>query len=117
MTERLLAASTRAHRPDVVAAVERMMYDTPPGTLVAALQGLAARPDARPQLPGIGVPVLVLGGEEDQVTPPDVLTGLAAAIPGAQLRLLPAAGHVANLEAAPAFNQALHAFLAGLPPA
>jgi len=117
MTRRLLAPQTIAERPEVVAALEEMMYSTPPGTMVAALQGMAARPDARPQLATIRVPVLVLGGELDEITPPAVLAELAAAIPGAQLRLLPGCGHVSNLEASPAFNEALHSFLQRLPAA
>lgn len=111
MPERLLAPATFELRPAVLAAVREMMLATRLETLVAALHGLAARPDARPQLAGIRVSTLVIGGELDQITPPPVLSGLAAGIPGARLRLLPDAGHVVNLEAAGAFNAELHAFL------
>lgn len=112
MLGRLLTPRTIAERPALARALEEMMRSTPPATFVAALQGLAARPDARPQLGGIRVPTLVLGGDQDQITPPDVLRSLAESIPGARLRLLPLAGHVSNLEAEAAFNAAMHEFLA-----
>lgn len=115
MLARLLAPATVAGNPALARGLEELMRGTPPATLVAALQGLASRPDAQPQLAGIRVPTLVLGGELDEITPPAVLRQLAADIPGARLELLPGAGHVSNLEAEAGFNAALHAFLAELP--
>lgn len=94
--------------------VESMIERTRSETLVRALRGLAERPDSRPGLAAIQVPVLVIGGEEDGITPPDTLRSLAGAIPGARLALLPGAGHVANLEAEPAFSRALVDFLGSL---
>lgn len=114
MLARLLTPVTLVERPGLAAGLEQMMRETRPDALIAALHALAARPDARPQLASIRVPVLVIGGELDEITPPVVLRELAAAIPGARLRLLPGAGHVSNLEAEAGFNTALHAFLAEL---
>jgi pimeloyl-ACP methyl ester carboxylesterase len=114
MLARLLTPGTLVERPALAAGLEQLMRDTRPDTLVAALHALAARPDARPQLAGIRVPVLVIGGELDEITPPAVLRELAAAIPGARLQLLPGAGHVSSLEADAGFNTALHGFLAEL---
>lgn len=59
----------------------------------------------------IDVPTLVLVGEHDQLTPPAISQGMAAAIPGAQLCVLAEAGHVPNFERPEAFNDALLAFL------
>lgn len=111
MLPKLLADGAPA---EVRTAVQRMMHGTAPETLVRALHGLAERPDARPALPAIAVPTLVIGGSEDRITPPDVLRALADAIPGARLELIDGVGHVANLEAERAFNDALHAFLQAL---
>jgi pimeloyl-ACP methyl ester carboxylesterase len=114
MLGRLLTPATLAGRPALAAALEAMMLATPPDTMIAALHGLAARPDARPQLPAIRVPTLVMGGELDEITPPAVLRELATGISGARLQLLPGAAHVSNLEADAAFNTALHSFLGDL---
>jgi 3-oxoadipate enol-lactonase len=44
----------------------------------------------------ISVPALVLGGSQDPVMPPDQALKLASTIPGAELGILPAAGHLAH---------------------
>lgn len=58
----------------------------------AAADGLD-RKDLTPELPGLKVPVLVLGGQEDYLTPPGTLEKARALIPGARLVLVPGAGH------------------------
>lgn len=61
---------------------------------------------------GIDVPVLILCGVEDGITPPALSEELAALVPGAQLELIPAAGHLSNAEQPAAFNAAIDVFLA-----
>ncbi len=59
---------------------------------------ILARPDSRPDLPGIRVPTLVLVGEADRTTPHALSAEIAVGIPGAQLRIVPGAGHLPPLE-------------------
>jgi proline iminopeptidase len=54
--------------------------------------------DLLPQLRALGVPTLILHGEDDFV-PVEVAEHVASAIPGARLRVLPRCGHFAYLEA------------------
>jgi len=61
-------------------------------------QAILARPDSRPDLPGIDVPTMVMVGEADQLTPLAVAEELAAGIPGAALHILPGCGHLPPLE-------------------
>lgn len=51
------------------------------------------RKDLTSELPLLTVPVLVLGGEEDYLTPPGCLIKIRALAPGARLMLMPRAGH------------------------
>jgi pimeloyl-ACP methyl ester carboxylesterase len=84
--------------------------------VVAALQAMRDRHDASDTLSALmalRVPVLVLVGEHDAVTPPDEGRALAAAIPGARFALVPAAGHLAQVENPADFDAALLGFLAG----
>lgn len=111
MIPALLAPGTRADQPDVVERVRAMIHETAPATLVAALAGMAARHDSTGDLPGIRVPTLVVVGEHDELTPPDVARAMADAIPDARFREVPGAGHVSNLENPEAFNRALQEFL------
>jgi pimeloyl-ACP methyl ester carboxylesterase len=59
---------------------------------------ILGRPDSRPFLPAISVPTLVAVGSDDQVTPPEHAAEMAAAIPGAELRVIPDSGHLPPME-------------------
>ena len=111
MLPKLLGASTHASRPQVVAAVREMILTTSPAGIVRALRGMAARPASFDLLPKIHCPTLILVGAEDTLTPPADSEALAKTVPGAQLEVIPAAGHLSNLEQPTAFNRALDAFL------
>jgi 3-oxoadipate enol-lactonase len=63
----------------------------------------------------IAVPVLVLVGADDALTPPDAARRLADAIPGAVLETIADAGHLSNIERPEAFDRAVLAFLARRP--
>lgn len=52
----------------------------------------------RASLAKVACPVLVVNGDADRLCPPDRARELTAAIPGARLRLVEGAGHVAHLE-------------------
>jgi pimeloyl-ACP methyl ester carboxylesterase len=52
-----------------------------------------------------------MGAREDKAIPPEKSTDLAERIPGAQLCMLSAAGHMVNIEQPEAFNSALLDFL------
>jgi 3-oxoadipate enol-lactonase len=114
MLPKLLGASTRANRPHVVSAVREMILTTSPAGIVRALRGMAARPASFDLLPKIQCPTLVVVGAEDTLTPPADSEALAKAIPGARLEVIPAAGHLSNLEQPAAFTRALADFLTQL---
>jgi len=67
--------------------------------------------DVRGRLGAIGVPTLVVAGDEDPSTPLPELEAIAAEIPGARLVVLDDARHLGNVERADEFNDALLAFL------
>lgn len=62
----------------------------------------------------IKVPVQIIVGADDKLTPPAISRKMAAAIPGARLLELPNTGHLSNLEAPEAFNDCVRAFLSSL---
>jgi 3-oxoadipate enol-lactonase len=112
---KVLGATTRSGRPALVDRVRRWMGEAEPAAVAAALRGLALRADATGHLAEIGVPTLVVCGEEDEVTPLASSQRLADGIPGARLAVIPEAGHLSNLENPRAFDGALRAFLDDLP--
>jgi 3-oxoadipate enol-lactonase len=76
-------------------------------------QGLIATFDSdyRWVLPWIGVPTLILVGEEDRAMPIGYAEYLQANIRGAVLRVIPQAGHLSSLENPAAFNRQLSTHL------
>ncbi|MEQ1900443.1 MAG: alpha/beta fold hydrolase, partial [Devosia sp.] len=70
-------------------------------------EAIIARPDSRGELGAISVPTLVLVGESDQITPPEVARETADGISGSRLVIVPRAGHLALLEQPMAVNRAL----------
>ncbi len=114
MLPKLLGASTRSNQPHVVSAVREMILTTCPAGIVRALRGMAARPASFDLLPKIQCPTLVVVGAEDTLTPPADSEALAKAIPRARLEVIPAAGHLSNLEQPAAFTRALADFLTQL---
>lgn len=69
-----------------------------------------AETDTRGLLPAIEVPTLVLWGEGDRRSPIHVAEQLRAAIPGAELAIIPNAGHLSNMEQPDAFNAHVRRF-------
>ena len=63
--------------------------------------------DARPLLAGITAPTLVMVGESDKETPPTYAHVLSEGIPHAWLQVVPAVGHLLNVEAADVVNAAI----------
>lgn len=90
-----------------------LMADETGGTALAAqLRLQQSRIDERPALSRITVPTLVIAGADDALCPPERHQEIAAAIPGADLTLLPDTGHLAPLERPEQVADSLRAWLA-----
>lgn len=70
----------------------------------------AGRFDSRPWIGSVSAPALVVRGENDFVTPPDMPAELAAMLPNAELTTIADAGHVTMLDARDEFNKLVTAF-------
>jgi 3-oxoadipate enol-lactonase len=107
----LLGSTTHAERPAVVAQVRALIESQSQETIVAGLQTIMTRPDSAAVLPSIPVPVTVIVGDEDVITPPSDAVAMHHLIAGSTLVTIPRAGHMANLETPDAFNAAMNALL------
>ncbi len=106
----LLSDHTKATRLDLVEQVRRLMAN-PPAGFIGALEAMKHRPDATEELAAISVPTLIVVGEDDALSPPEVAREMHERITGSELAVLARAGHLSNLEAAEEFNAAVAAFL------
>jgi pimeloyl-ACP methyl ester carboxylesterase len=101
--------------PKVVREVTEMIERQPVAGIVGALRALRERPDSTLLLSKISVPVMVVAGDADQITPAAVMREMADTIPGARFMQIRDAGHLTPLEQPVAVNTALADFLAELP--
>ncbi|MCI3922803.1 alpha/beta hydrolase [Paenibacillus sp. TRM 82003] len=112
MLGKLFSPKTPEREPELVREVERMILAATPQAIASSALGMALRPDRTASLAAIAVPTLVVVGEDDAITPPDVARKMADAIPNAELAVVPEAGHLANMERADIFNRTLVDWLA-----
>ena len=108
---KVLARVTREQRTDVVREVREMIERQAVAGIVGTLHALRDRPDSTELLGGIRVPVLVIAGDDDQITPALGMQEMARAIPGARFELIPNAGHLTPLEQPALVNSRLNEFL------
>jgi 3-oxoadipate enol-lactonase len=75
---------------------------------------IVTQPDQLAELGGVDLPTLVIVGDED-ATFLEPCRQMAATVPGAELAVIPTAGHSPQFENPPAWFTALHDFLATVP--
>ena len=114
MLPNLLAPQTYPEQPELVNQVKSIMDPTSSQGMVAALNGMKARPDSTPILGEIKVPVLILHGADDQLIPLSESELMHSRIKGSQMEVIANAGHLPNLEQPREFNQAVTRFLHSL---
>jgi pimeloyl-ACP methyl ester carboxylesterase len=103
----------RDRRGDVTlnGLIRDMAADTGADAFVRQVKAIMKRPDSRPLLPRIGCPTLVLVGDGDELTPPELSEEIAAGIPGARLAVVPHCGHLSTVERPDAVSAALAEWL------
>jgi pimeloyl-ACP methyl ester carboxylesterase len=110
----LFAAKTSRENPDLVSKVRQWVEGAPSSGLIEGLVAMRERDDAVNKLPAFALPALVVGAEQDLAVPLEHSQVLAAGLPDATLKIIPGAGHMANLEQPALFNAALIDFLGNL---
>jgi pimeloyl-ACP methyl ester carboxylesterase len=95
--------------PHIVRYVVGLAARAPSEVWTDGLAGLMEM-DLRHAVRHIGVPALVLVGEQDRMTPPSSSVALAGELPEGRLELIEGAGHFPMMEAHEEFNRRLGAF-------
>jgi 3-oxoadipate enol-lactonase len=111
---KLFAPGSFETNPQAVAAARGMITATPALSLERSLRAMRERGETCSKLPSIRVPVLVIVGEADKISPPESARYLHDNIEHAHLAVIKDAGHLSNLENPDAFNDALKSFLDAL---
>jgi pimeloyl-ACP methyl ester carboxylesterase len=88
----------RLDEPDLAGTILTMAERVGRAAYLRQQTAILHRPDSRPMLARLDLPVHVVVGDSDQVTPPDCAHEIAALLPRARLTILPRCGHLAPLE-------------------
>ena len=91
--------------------VKEMASDTGADSFVRQQKAIMSRPDSRPLLGSIRCPTLVLVGDGDELTPPELAKEICAGISGSRLVVVPDCGHLSSIEKPEAVNAALAEWL------
>ncbi|MDN3720911.1 alpha/beta fold hydrolase [Roseibium salinum] len=78
--------------------VVEMARETGPDAFIRQQTALINRIDARPRLGEITCPTLVLVGDGDRLTPPEIAEEIQQNIPGSELVTIEGSGHLSTLE-------------------
>lgn len=101
-------------RAEVRAAWRQRWARADRSALAKTMLGIMLRPGIQRELPGIGIPVLIITGGADASLPPRLSREIHALIPGSRLVELPGVGHSSPVEDPAAVTAALSEFLAGI---
>lgn len=107
-----IAHPSRQHDPKLREVNLRMAMTIGVEGFARQTEAIISRIDSRPGLPAISVPTLVLVGDSDPLTPPELSEEMAKAIPNAKWVVVPQCGHASTLEQPDAVNRALVEWIA-----
>ncbi|HEX9997989.1 MAG TPA: alpha/beta hydrolase [Abditibacterium sp.] len=111
MLPKLLGATTQRENLRVAQTVKAIASANSGENLAKIIAALRDRRDSGDVLPQIAVPTLVIGGNEDGISPTDVMAQMADQIPRARHVSIEGAGHLSSLEKPEEFNRELRKFL------
>jgi pimeloyl-ACP methyl ester carboxylesterase len=113
MLPKLFSVATAEGQAELLERTRRVICETDPEGVAAAQRGMARRENFTGLLPQIKLPILVLCGQHDVISPPAEMRRIADALPAARFVEIPRAGHMAPLEQPAAVNEAIREFWQG----
>jgi len=108
MLEHLAAVGFSQPTPATGKCIVDMGMHIGPEIAIQQCRAIMDRPDVRSMLGRISIPVHVLCGENDRLTPQHLSEEMASLIPGACLQIVPDAGHMLPLEKTEAFKKLIN---------
>ena len=94
----LSIAASRHGDVDLKTEIIDMAVDTGADVWAQQVRAIIGRKDSVPLLAEITCPTLVVVGDEDQLTPPDLAVEMADGIAGARLEVIADCGHMSTME-------------------
>ena len=102
------------NKSEIVGQIQNIILSTQPESITGTLSALAGRVETCSILNNIKIPVLILCGREDNVTPLKQSEFLQNSLPGSVFHIIDKAGHLSNLEQPDIFNKYIKEFITGI---
>jgi pimeloyl-ACP methyl ester carboxylesterase len=106
-----LVSPRRLDDLDLKEAILPMMAEAGPEVFIRQQYAIIGRPDSRDMLSSVEIPTLILVGEDDAITPPEVAREMADRVEWASLVVIPETGHMSSLERPEQVSEALRRWL------
>lgn len=105
----------RNMRKDVMARIGAQILSTPVDGFSGCCAAIA-KVDTLDRLKEIKCPVLIIVGEQDHGTPPEMARAIHENLPGSELKIIASAAHLSNVEQTQVFNDTMMKFLERVEP-
>lgn len=107
----LVVPPSRLRESALIDPMRAMMKKVAEKAFPAQVAALIARQDSRPDMPGYDLPVRLICGRDDQLTPLAFHEEMAGLISGADLTVIDDCAHMSTMERPDAVNRALREWL------
>jgi 3-oxoadipate enol-lactonase len=107
---RWFTAEFRTQSPEAVAKIGQGILNTPVEGFIGCCEAIS-KIDLLDRLPEIQCPTLILVGEHDHGTPPEMSRQMHQKIKDSELFIIPNAAHISNIEQERLFNSLVQDFL------
>jgi 3-oxoadipate enol-lactonase len=110
----LFAPESFVTNKEKIEVIKEMIMETSVQSISSTLIALSKRKETCTGLARIRIPVLIVVGKEDQITPPDAARLMQKNIKGSILNIIEHAGHLSNIENSYDFNYQLWKFISSV---
>lgn len=106
-----LSEKNIAEKPDLAETVKKIISWQSDKAIMSALLTMAARTDTTDSLEKFDLPLLIIVGKEDRLTPPEYSKIIYGKTKNSDLKLINDAAHMSNMENPEEFNNAVLDFM------
>ena len=111
-----LSEKNYTDKPELVEFLKKMAGWQKEQAIMSALLTMAARTDTTESLEKIDIPLLVMAGKDDRLTPPEYAKIIYGKTKNSEIKVIPDSGHLPNLENPDEFNKAVLDFMKDFTP-
>jgi 3-oxoadipate enol-lactonase len=112
--KKLFAPNSLKNHKDEISLVREMILHSSDQSIFKTLHALANRSETCTKLGDINIPVLILVGKEDSLTPPVLSLSMHEKFSNSKFGIIENAGHTSNLENPIKFNKYIVEFLSSI---